>query len=223
MQRWRSFFRSTVGKKTLMALSGAVIFGYSIGHMAGNLQLFAGADVLNGYGAMLHANAPLLWGTRILLLIAFPLHIVTATQLVRLRAAARPVAYQQRRWTVGSYASRTMRFSGFAFLAFLLFHLAHLTFGWNVTPAPFTEGDVYGNLTASMSVSWVALVYTIAAALVGLHLSHGAYSMFQSLGADHPKYTPIIRQVGTAVVAIVAVGFAMVPVAIFFKLVGGQG
>jgi succinate dehydrogenase / fumarate reductase, cytochrome b subunit len=223
MQRWRSLFRSTVGKKLLMALSGAIIFGYAIGHMAGNLQVFLGAEVINAYGRSLREMPLLLWGTRVLLLLAFPVHVVTAAQLVRLRALARPVAYEQRRFTYGSYASRTMRFSGFFLAAFVLFHLAHLTWGWAVTPAPFVEGDIYENLTGSFRVSWVALLYSVAAALVGLHLSHGAWSLFQSLGVDHPRYTPVIKRAGKAISVLVAVGFVAVPLAIFFRLIGGEG
>ncbi len=223
MQRALSLFRSPIGKKVLLALSGAVIFGYLFVHMFGLVQIFRGAEVVNEYGRVLHENPALLWLERIILLIAIPVHVFTAVALMKLQATARPARYAQRTWTHGSYASRTMRWSGPFLAIFILFHLAHFTWGWQVTPAPFVAGDVYSNMVKSFQIPWVALFYVVATLLVGLHLSHGAWSMFQSLGMDHPKYGPAIKKGGRALTILITAGFLSMPVAIVLRLFGGEG
>ena len=220
MQRVVTLYQSTIGKKVIMAVSGAVIFGYLIAHMVGNLQIVLGPEVINKYAALLHGTPALLWAVRIALLVAFPVHILMAVQLNRINSAARPVAYGTYKRHVSSYAARTMMFSGPVLLLFLLFHLAHLTLGWNVVPTAFVEGNVYNNMVTSLAVSWVALFYVVAAALVGLHMVHGGWSMFQTLGVSHPRYNGVLKEVAFVATIVVAGGFALVPIAVFLKLVG---
>lgn len=223
MRRAMSFFRSTIGKKVLMALSGVVLFGYCIGHMAGNLQIFLGAEVINNYGHMLHTTLWLLWGTRIVLLASVIVHIITAVQLVKLQAAARPVKYQMKRDVQASYASRTMRYSGPIILVFVLFHLAHLTLGWKVVPVEFAPGDVYANLVGGFRVPWVALFYVVSVSLVALHLLHGAWSMFQTVGINHPRYNLLLKGFAKVTTLIIALGFISVPIAVLLRVIGGEG
>lgn len=222
MQRVVTLYQSTIGKKVLMAVSGAAIFGYLVVHMIGNLQIFLGAEVINKYAALLHSTPLLLWGVRVVLLLAFPVHIAMAVQLNMRNRQARPVSYGNYKRQVSSYAARTMMFSGPVLLLFLLFHLAHLTLGYNVVPKAFVEGDPYANMVNGFTVSWVFLFYVLAAALVGLHMAHGAWSMFATLGVSHPRYLNIIKEVAFVATVVVAGGFALVPIAVFFKLVGGQ-
>lgn len=222
MKSVATLYQSTIGKKVLMAVSGAAIFGYLIVHMIGNLQIFLGADVINKYAALLHDTPVLLWAVRIVLLIAFPVHIAMAVQLNARNRQARPVAYGNYKRHVSSYAARTMMFSGPILLVFLLFHIAHLTLGYNVVPPKFIEGDPYMNMVNAFKVEWVFLFYVLAASLVGLHMAHGSWSMFQTLGVSHPRYNGIVKEVGFVATVVVAGGFALVPLAVFLKLVGGQ-
>jgi len=222
MKRVQTLYQSTIGKKVIMAVTGAVIFGYLVAHMAGNLQIFLGPEVINKYAAMLHDTPALLWGARVVLLLAFPLHIAMALQLNARNRQARPVAYGTYKRAVSSYAARTMMFSGPVLLLFVLFHLAHLTLGLNVVPAEFVELDPYGNMVRGFSVPWVFLFYVVAASTVGLHMAHGFWSMFQTLGLSHPRYNALVKKVGFLAAVAVASGFILVPVAVFFKLVGGQ-
>lgn len=220
MQRVVTLYQSTIGKKVLMAVSGAVIFGYLVLHMFGNLQIFLGPDAINRYALLLHEAPALLWAVRIALLVAFPVHILMAVQLNRINRQARPVEYATYRRQVSSYAARTMMFSGPVLLVFLLFHLAHLTLGWKVVPSAFVPGDVYANMVNGFSVGWVAFFYAFSAALVGLHMVHGGWSMFQTLGVSHPRYNGLVREVAFVASVVVAGGFALVPMAVFLKLVG---
>ncbi len=219
MNRALTFFHSSIGKKVVMALTGVVLFGYTVGHMAGNLLIFRGSEAINEYSAFLRTSPRLLWGTRILLLAAVSLHILCAVQLARKKNSARPIAYASRGAANPSYASRTMYWSGPFIAAFVLFHLAHLTFGWKVVPPAFIEGDVYANLVNGFRVVPVALFYIAACAALGLHLIHGAWSMFQTVGLNHPRYNRGLREFARVATAIVAGGFILVPVAVLLGIV----
>lgn len=222
MDRALALYRSTIGKKVLMAISGAVLFGYLVGHMLGNLQVFLGRDVINAYGASLHSSLVLLWGVRIVLLLSIAVHIAMTVQLVKRNAEARPKGYQLQKFTVASYASRTMKFSGPVILVFILFHIAHLTLGWKVVPAAFVQGDVYGNLVGGFQTAWVSIFYVVAVSLVGLHLLHGAWSMFRTVGVAHPRYDAIVRKFAKTATIAVTVGFIAVPIAILVGIVSHE-
>lgn len=221
MERALALYRSTIGKKVLMAVSGLVLFGYLVGHMLGNLQFFLGADVINDYGASLHDSWVLLWGVRVLLLASIAVHVAMTVQLARLNASARPAAYAQKRTVAASLAARTMIISGPVIFVFVLFHIAHLTLGWRVVPHDFVPGDVYGNLTGGFQVPWVALFYVVCVGLVGMHLFHGAWSMFRTVGVAHPRYDRLVRRFATVMSIAVAIGFISLPIAIVTHLAGG--
>lgn len=215
-----AFFRSSVGLKVIMALTGLVLFVYVIEHVVGMLFYFRGQAVLNGYAQFLHESPILLWGARIVLLASVGLHILAATALYLRDRAARPEAYQMRRMRKASYAARTMKYSGPFIAAFVIFHILHLTVGANVTPARFIPGDVHANVTASFSHGWVALVYVTAVSLLGLHLLHGAFSLFESVGLYHSGFERPLRITAWSLTAFIVVGFCTLPVFIFFNLVG---
>jgi len=221
MAAFWSFLRSTIGMKVLMALSGFVLFGFVVEHMLGNLLFFAGRDAINGYGRLLHYSPLFLWTMRSVMILAAVTHAYTALVLYLRQRAARPVGYRLQRSRAGAYAARTMKITGPLVLGFVLFHIAHLTLGWQVTPAPFVEGDVYANLLASFRHGWVALVYAVSVLFVGFHLIHGGHSMFESLGVRHPRFDGLIRWGAGGLTVAVTIGFATLPCAILFKLAGG--
>jgi len=216
-----SFLKSTIGLKVLMAISGFILFGFVVEHMVGNLLFFKGPYLLNGYGKMLHFSPLFLWTARSVMLLAAVVHAYTALVLYLRQRAARPVGYRRTQSRAFAYAARTMKYTGPLVLAFVLFHLAHFTLGWEVTPAPFIEGDVYANVLASFQHLWVALVYVVGVLLVGFHLIHGGHSMFESIGVRHPQLDGLIRTVAGGLTVAVTVGFVSLPCAILFKLAGG--
>ncbi len=216
-----SFLRSTIGLKVVMAVTGFVLFAFCVEHMVGMLLFFWGPATLNGYGNLLRYSPTVLWMARSVILLSVIFHIWTATVLVLRQWAARPVGYRRTQSRTFSYAARTMKYSGPLILAFVLFHLAHLTWGWNVTPAPFVEGDVYANVANSFQFGWVTLVYVVGTCLVGLHLIHGGHSMFESLGLRHHGFDGLIRTVTGGATLLITAGFVFLPCAILFKLAGG--
>ena len=206
-------YRSTVGKKAIMAVTGVVLFGFVLGHMAGNLQFFLGPEVLNQYGHKLRELGPLLWVVRLVLLGTVALHITAALQLWLMNRAARPERYAKLTATTSTYASRTMVYSGPVLLAFVIYHLMHLTIG-NAHPDFNHDLNVYANVVRGFQQPLVALFYLVAMSLLCLHLYHGVWSMFQSLGLSHPKYTPKIKRFAAAVSLLLLAGFSSVPLAV---------
>ena len=203
------FFKSTLGLKIVMALSGLVGLGFVIGHMLGNLQIFLGAKVLNEYAASLHHNTALLWGARIVLLSAVIVHIVSAVKLTLRSKAARPEPVSMSGWLGASYATRTMRHGGVILLVFIVYHLLHLTNGVAVLPADYaanvdwaTAGDkgidVAANVRKGFSYPPTAIFYIIAQVLLGLHLTHGIHSMARTLGLSNPLWMERAKTVAIA-------------------------
>jgi succinate dehydrogenase / fumarate reductase cytochrome b subunit len=206
------FYTSTTGKKAAMAVSGCILFLFVVAHLIGNLQIYEGPDKLNRYAVFLRAEPALLWAARLVLLAMVVLHIWSAMQLAARNIGARPVGYQKKKATGSSYASRTMYWSGPIILAFVIYHLLDFTFG-QVNPH-YQPGNVYGNVVASFQLIPVAGFYIIAMLLLCLHLYHGLWSMFQSLGIAHPRYTPMLRRGAAVVAALIAVGNISIPVAV---------
>lgn len=217
LDRVTRLWQSPIGKKAVMAVTGLVLFGYTVGHMAGNLQFFAGAEKIDAYARFLHSSAGLLWGVRALLLVSIALHVLAAVQLVTLSRAARPVAYRKRANVAGNLGSRTMAWTGVILLGFIVFHILHLTTG-DLHP-DFVPLAPYHNLMVGLRQVPVGIFYLVAMACLVLHLFHGVYSLFQSLGATHPSYTPKIKMFAMTFAVIVAAGFASVPVAVLARLV----
>jgi len=219
-----SFYRSALGKKAVMAVTGVFLFGWIFAHMLGNLKLFLGPEHLNEYakwlrvmGAPAMPHSTLLWVVRALMAIAIWLHIQAATQLTLMNRAARPVAYNRRDYVVASYASRTMRWGGVIILLFIIYHLLHLTFG-TVHPS-FVENDPYHSVVAGFQVWWVSAFYILANLALGLHLYHGLWSMFNSLGLNHEKFNPWRRYFAVAFAVIIAGGNISMPVAVLLGIV----
>jgi succinate dehydrogenase / fumarate reductase, cytochrome b subunit len=206
------FYTSTTGKKAAMAVSGCILFLFVVGHLIGNLQIYEGPDKLNRYAVLLRSMPALLWTVRAVLLAMVLLHIWSSVQLAGRNIAARPVGYRMKKSAGSSYASRTMYWSGPIILAFVVYHLLDFTFG-TVNPR-FQPGNVYGNVVASFQLIPVAAFYIIAMLLLCLHLYHGLWSMFQSLGIAHPRYTPMLRKTAGVVAILIAAGNISIPVAV---------
>src|SRR6266513_4986549 len=193
MSRSASPFKSSLGKKYLMAVSGALLFLFVIGHLAGNLQIFLGPEAINRYGHFLQSNVEFLWPVRIGLLVLIGLHIGSAIQLSAENKAARPVGYAgDPAAPAASYASRTMLMSGLIIAAFIIYHLLHYTLqakSMNFTGQDFVafrdakgRHDVYRMMVTGFSSPPVSGFYILALGLLCLHLSHGVGAMFQSVG-----------------------------------------
>ncbi len=216
--RAAAFWRNAIGKKALMAATGAILFVYVLAHMAGNLQAFAGAARLDAYARLLRASPGLLWTARVVLLAAVLVHAVAGVQLWLARRRARPVGYSSYHPTDSTPASRTMIWTGFLILGFVVYHLLDLTFG--VANPDFREGQVFHNLVVSLSRGAAAAFYVVAVAGLGVHLWHGLWSMFQSLGIANRAFTPGIKRFAVAFATIVTVGFAAIPLAVLLGVIG---
>jgi succinate dehydrogenase / fumarate reductase, cytochrome b subunit len=217
--RAAGFWHSTNGKKVVMAVTGAIMFGFVIGHLAGNLQIFEGPAKLNAYGRFLHNIGELLWPVRIVLIASVILHITATVQLALRNKAARPVDYSRKEAINSSFASRTMYWSGPIVLAFIIFHLLQFTAGVIHPESKFIEGDIYHNVVAGFQVWWVSAWYIFAVTLLGIHLRHGFWSLFQSLGLNHPRHTPVLKNLALALAVIITVGFISIPISVLLGLV----
>lgn len=233
MRRVTNLTRSSIGLKILMAWSGIVLVLFVIVHMLGNLKLFlpphvdaAGhsAPAIDVYGRFLREmgdplfpHESLLWVARVVLLACVIVHIWTAVLLTRMGWSARPVRYKKKAPEASTYASRTQRWGGVILAAFIVYHIAHLTLGAGGTP--FQEGAVRANMIAGFRVPVVTAFYVIAMVALGLHLYHGTWSLFQTLGASHPRYNEWRRRLALAIALIVAAGNISIPVAVLTGLV----
>ncbi len=206
------FYGSTLGKKVLMAVTGIILFGFVAGHMLGNLQIYLGAEQLNHYGELLQANKPFLWAVRSVLLFCVGLHILAAVQVWLRNRAARPVKYKVFHPPGLDYAARTMVWSGPIIALFIVFHLLDLTVG-SANP-DFLKGDVYHNVIASFSQPVVALVYIAANLLLGFHLYHGLWSLFQTFGWDHPRFGGLRRLFAVFFAVLIGAANISIPLAV---------
>jgi succinate dehydrogenase / fumarate reductase cytochrome b subunit len=220
LARGANFYGTTLGKKVVMAVTGIILFGFLIGHMLGNLQFFAGPEKLNAYAENLRALGPLLWAVRIGLLIATLLHIQAAAALWRLQKLARPVAYSRRQNVGSNYAARTMYWSGPIVLAFLIYHLLHFTIG--AAHPNFRDLRPYENVVIGFSNPIVSIAYVVAMVLLGMHLYHGLWSMFQTIGFAHPRYTPKLKAFAKLFTVVLVAGFLAVPIAVLAGMRPGR-
>ena len=207
-----------------MAASGAALFGFIVAHLAGNLQIFEGPEALNRYSAFLKSTGELLWIARIGLISMAAIHIWTATSLTLENRIARPTAYAKKNYIEASYASRTMHWSGVIVLFYVIYHLMHFTFR-SIHPefSHFVDGqgrpDVYRMVVMSFQEPQIALLYIIANLLLGMHLSHGLYSMFQSLGLVGEGARPKLRAVACIVGYGIFLGYASIPLSVWLGIV----
>lgn len=195
-----------------MAVTGMVLAAFVVAHLLGNLQIFIGPDRFNNYARMLKALPELLWAVRITLIVSVTLHIWSSIQLAVVKGEARPLGYVRSKSIASSYASRTMYMSGPIVAAFIIYHLMQFTFGVGATP--YTEGDPYGNVINGFRVPAVSLFYIIAMGLLCLHLRHGLSSMVQTLGLDHPRYSPGLKALAVIVATLIFFGFVSIPIAV---------
>ena len=220
-------YRSTIGKKVIMAVTGLILVAFVIAHMLGNLQVFIGPAKINAYAAFLKSLGELLWLERIVLFVALVLHVLMAWQLTQIAHAARPVGYDSREPQVSTVASRTMRWGGVLILVFIVFHILHFTTGtiFPLASRPdalypaFSPTDVYGNVIAAFRLPWVVTFYVVAMLFLMLHLFHGAWASLRTLGLARPSRHPLHRRVATVVALVVWLGFTVVPVAVFLGLI----
>ena len=211
-----TFLGSSIGKKIVMAITGLVLVLFVLGHMAGNLQIYKGAEALDGYSEFLHhfLHGAGLWIARIVLLACVALHIWAAVGLTRMNAAARPVAYRAVHHEASTWASRYMRVTGFVLLFFVVFHLLNLTTGQWHPGGAFVKGAVYRNLVSTFQVKWVSALYIVSMIALAGHLSHGIWSLMQTMGWNHPRYNALRKQLAWAVTALVVAANISFPIAV---------
>jgi len=224
------FYRSAVGKKWVMGLTGVGLIGFVLAHMIGNLKIYLGREpdgefAIDVYGEalrhLLHPILPnhvVLWIMRIGLIVMFALHIHAAVTLTRLNHAARPQGYKSPRdYIAVNFASKTMRYTGVIILAYLVFHLFDLS--WTGTGATWVRGAVHDNMIASMQRPWAAIAYIVANVALAIHLFHGTWSMFQSMGLNNPRYNAIRRLVAAGTSGVIGVANVLFPVLILARVV----
>ena len=210
MERLCQMVQSSIGKKIMVAAAGLLLCGFLVTHLAGNLLLFAGEGAYNHYAKALEEN-PLLPAAEVALAALFILHIAVSVTVTYQNKRARPVAYESRASKGGSWpGSTTMIYSGLLVLAFLLVHLKTFRFG-------DASDGLFKLVMAAFANPWYSAFYVVAMAGLALHLSHGFQSAFQTLGLNHPKYTPLIKAAGLAFAVLVALGFAILPVWAYVK------
>jgi len=206
------FWDAPIGKKTVMAVTGMILFGFVLVHMVGNLQVFLGREKFDAYGRLLRVEPALLWFARGVLFVSVILHIVASIQLTALNQKSRPIGYKKSTAIDSSYASRTMMWSGPILAAFIVYHILHFTLG-TVHP-DFHEGNVYDNVIAGFRVIPVSIAYIVSMILLGMHLNHGLWSMFQSIGVSNPRYSAALRRFANIFSVLIVLGFISIPIAV---------
>lgn len=220
------FYRSTVGKKIAMAISGLVLVLFVVGHMSGNLKIFAGVDPSTGdykiddygvflrtIGAEMFGKEGVLWIVRIVLLACVTVHAWSGIQLARLNRRAKPQGYEVASYRSANAASRTMLYGGLFLIVFITFHILHFTTG-TLHFSGFVHGQVYANVHHAFKNIGTVSFYVVAMALLALHLYHGTWSMFQTLGVDAPRWNKGIRSVAKVLSIALFIGFSAVPVGV---------
>jgi succinate dehydrogenase / fumarate reductase, cytochrome b subunit len=210
-----AFYRTTIGRKATMAVSGLVVVGWLLLHMLGNVAIFAGRDSYNAYAAFLADRPPLLWGQRLVLLAALLVHIHAAITLWARSDRARPTPYENQTWLASDYGARSMRWGGVTLLAFTIYHVLQTTVGTTAhLDYEFVPRDVYNNTVLGFMHGWVSAFYLLSMAALGLHLYHGVWSMTQSLGFEHPRYDRARRRFATGLMLAIVLGFSTLPIAV---------
>lgn len=221
------FFTSSIGAKVLMAITGLGLLIFIIGHLAGNLLVFGGPEIFNGYAAALKARPSLLWTARVGLIALFLAHVLVSLRTKLRDHQSRPIRYAVDATREASFASRNMFITGLLILAFLLFHLAHFTLGW-AHPAEFPGNEpldpswpntVYSMVVHGFRRPGISILYGVAMVILGLHVSHGTSSLFQHLGLWGERFARWIRAAGVAVAVAIAALFVLIPAAILLGIV----
>lgn len=218
--------RSSVLRKQIVAVTGLAMVGFIIVHLAGNLIIFLGPEAFNGYSHLLHAVPELLWVARAVLITCLILHIYFTAKLVRENRSARAVPYaveNSKREDI-AFARKYMIFTGLLVFFFIFLHLWDFTFSSKVGPQTIIQNyahneqlGLYGLVWNDFSNPIRVLIYVAAVCSVGLHLSHGIQSMFQTIGINHERYTPLIRKASNVIGVIVAAAFSMIPLYVIVR------
>lgn len=219
-----AFYRTAVGKKYVMAVTGVFGMLYVAGHMVGNLKIYLGEEDIDHYGEWLRTigypalpHGGFLWIMRVLLLGAVLLHIHAAWSLTRMNQRADKRYFTRRDYIAANFASRSMRWTGIIVLAFIVFHLSDLT--WGSANPDFERGHVYDNMVASFERVPVAIAYVVANLALGVHLWHGAWSLFQSMGWNNPRFNQWRSWFAWAFAAVIVLGNVSFPLAIVTGIV----
>jgi len=217
-------YQSSIGKKAIMAITGLIGIGFVILHMIGNLKVFLGEQAFDDYARFLRTfgepvlpYSTVLWIIRLVLLTAVALHILAAYQLTRMDWAGRPVRYTQKKDVQATFASRTMRWGGVIIVLFLIYHILHMTLG--IVHPSFQEGNAYHNFVYAFQVWWVTIFYVAAMLVLGLHVYHGFWSLFQTLGLNNAVYNGLLRGLALLTALVLVVGFIAGPLAVLFGYV----
>ena len=223
MNQLARVYRSSLGKKYIMAISGFLLFLFVIIHMLGNLQVYLGPEPMNAYAALLKSKPGLLWAARAGLLLLAIVHITSAVTLAAENRAARPENYKEGK-PIASFASRTILVSGLVIFAFVIYHLMHFTFG--VTNPEFmrledlnSQHDVYKMVVLGFSNPWVSAFYLVSMGLLCLHLSHGLSSMFQSLGIRSRSNIRAVTMFARVSALLIFIGNCSIPISIMAGVV----
>lgn len=216
MNKYLRGLQTHIGLKFVVALTGAVLVVFVIGHMLGNLQIYLGPDAVNAYAEQLKSMPGLLWIARIGLLAAFLIHIGGITKLTLDSRGARETAYAVKHPRRATLSSRTMALSGIILLSFVIYHLMHFTLGvthpehFNLRD-PLGRHDVYSMTVLGFRQTAVVLPYLVAMILLGMHLAHGVASVFQSMGWNRPKFFPLVNAFGRIVALVIVIGNISIP------------
>jgi succinate dehydrogenase cytochrome b subunit len=230
MRRVVALYRSSVGKKILMALTGFIWIGFLAGHMLGNLKAFQGAGAFDSYAHHLRIfGEPILpykgflWLFRAVMFLALVIHVLLSWQTSRQSWAARTTSYRQKRSLNFDFASQWMRWTGVIILAFLTFHILHMTTGTlhgsTFEAETTTQSFAFHNLVTGLANPWMSAIYLVAMVAILFHLWHGVWSIFQTLGASHPKYTGWRRPIAVLAAIVIFAGFVSIPMAILTHVV----
>lgn len=213
------FIASTVGRKAIMAVTGVILFGFVLGHMVGNLQVYLGPEAMNHYAVFLRTflHGWGIWIARSVLIVSVVLHVWSATMLTLESWAARPTKYKRWEPRDSTYASRTMRWGGVILFLFVAYHLMHFTFG-NLHP-DYDPGDVYHNFVTGFRQPLASGIYIVAMLALALHLYHGGWSMLRTLGLSHPRYLKYAKAAALLFALVVAAGNISFPLAVLAGIV----
>ncbi len=221
MNIFHTLFKTSIGKKIVMAVTGFILIGFIVGHLVGNLQIFSHPDKINEYAHFLQSLGPALWLVRAFLLLTVVLHIGVAIALVLENKAARPQGYAGQKTLKASYASRTMRYSGVIVLAFIIYHILHftvrITHGSEAYPQTLLHGEVVADVHSMMVLGFqkplVSVFYLISVGLLSWHISHGLASMFQSLGLRSRAWSSALQKLSVVFAVVYFLGNAAIVVA----------
>lgn len=216
MRRFLDLYRTTVGKKVVMAVTGIALLAFLSVHLIGNLLIFLGPEKVNAYARGLRTVPWMLWAARLVLLLFLGLHIMASVQLAWANAMARPIAYRDWRPQASGYAGRTMIWSGPMIAVFVIWHV--LQFNYGVNHPSFVELDVADNVVKLFAVVPISILYVIALLLLALHLSHGAWSMFHSIGVNHRGWNSVLRPVAAVITFVIVGGYIVIPISVLLRI-----